>query len=183
MKEIEWLLKDTEINEITNNYEWDWVWLKLADNGLTSPTDAFNKFLHCRFEYFDYDCPKCGLVDKHYELSFECWKCKECGNKFTVTSCTFIDNTKIEYYKWWRFCYLLGDLKITNSHVIAHDLQLTQKTAWWMLDSVRTARKETTEKKFVNGQEILVFNHSFEILELLLKRKDQPTLKFKQNIP
>lgn len=175
----EWLLSDADFGLITNNHEWDWVVDKLISNGITSPTDALNRFKYTRFEYSYEDCPKCGLSAPHYRLRDEdVWKCKGCGRNFTITACTYMDNTKLEYYQWFRFCYLLGALKITNSSVIAQDIGVTQKTAWWMLDTVRKARKENTERKFVNGNEVLVFDHLYQPLELLLIRKNQPPINF-----
>lgn len=182
MKDLDWLFDDSDYNLITNNNEYDWVFMKLRDNGITSPSDSLDTFKYIRFEYSYEDCPKCGLVDKHYKLSFDCWKCKGCENKFTITSCTYLNNTKLEYYQWFRFCYLLGNLKITNSCNIAQDIKVTQKTAWWMLDTVRTARKENTEQKFKNGAEVLTFNHFYDIVELLLKRKEQPEIHFNEQL-
>lgn len=164
-----WLITNAELREISNDYEWDWVLHKFLDNGITTIEDAFEKIKYTRFEYTNPDCPHCGATDKHYELNSELWKCKKCLKKFTITSGTYIENTKLEYYHIWRFCYLVGDLKIANSRVIAKDLGVTQLTAWRMIDTLRTARKEQSNKKFVNGGEVLVFDHIYEPLELLLK--------------
>jgi len=65
---------------------------------------------------------------------------------------------------------LVGDMKIYNSMTIAHNLEVSQKTAWWMLNKLREARKKTSDHKFVNGQEVLVFKHRYEILDVLLSR-------------
>lgn len=166
-----WLITNAELRLITNDYEWDWVLDKFTRNGIISPEDACWKIYFTRFEYTNVDCPFCKTVDAHYKLNSEAWKCKNCLKSFTITSGTYISNSKLEYYHWWRFAYLIGDMGITNSCVIAKDLGVTQKTAWYMIETLRTARKETSEKKFVNGQEALVFENMYEILELLTMRK------------
>lgn len=171
MENKNWLLSISEFNLMTNNYEWDWVLHKLWGNGITCPEDALMNISSARFIYTDPDCPFCGKIDKHYKLNSELWKCrnKTCYKKFTLTSGTYIADTKLEYSQWWRFAYLIGDLKITNSHVIAKDLDVTQLTAWRMIDTLRTARKESTKKKFVNGNEVLVFESRYDVLDILLR--------------
>lgn len=174
--EYNWLLEDSDLKLITNDYEFNWAWTKLVDNGVTSPSDARSFIEIMRFEYGYPDCPKCGCIDNHYKISFEAWKCKNCGLNFSITAQTYIDNTKLEYYMWFRFSYLIGGIGLTNSNAIARDLKVTQKTAWGMIETLRTARKETSQEKFKTGSEVLMFNHLYEPLELLLKRKNQPPL-------
>lgn len=149
MENRNWLLSISEFNLITNNYELDWVLNKLNDNGITSPEDALMRISSARFTYpRGTDCPFCGTVDSHYQLNSECYKCRnrKCYKKFSITSGTYLNDTKLEYSQWWRFAYLIGDMKITNSAVIAKDLGVTQKTSWWMINTLRTARKETSKK-------------------------------------
>jgi len=167
-----WLISNADLRLISNDYEFDWTIDKLFSNGIISPEDAYWKMYCMRFEYADnLDCPFCKAIDKHYALNNELWKCKNCAKNFTITSRTYIDNTKLEYYHWVRFGYLIGELKITNSCVIAKDLDITQKTAWNMIETLRIARKETSNKKFVNGNEVLTFKHIYEPLKLLMKLK------------
>jgi len=116
MESLDWLLTDADLRSITDNYESDWACEIFFTNGITTPEDAFDRFLFMRFEHYpNTDCPKCGYVDKHTKIGFELWKCNNCYLNFSLTSGTYLDNTKIEYYKWFRFCYLLGTLGLTNS--------------------------------------------------------------------
>lgn len=176
-----WLISNADLQLITNDYEWDWVLAKFIDNGITSPEDAYWKLRTSRFEYTNPDCPFCEVIDKHYELNSECWKCKSCLKKFTITSGTYIENSKLDYYHWWRFAYLMGELKITNGGVIANDLELTHKTVWGMIETVRVSRKQTSDKKFVNGNEVLVFKNIYEVIDLLIKRKPKSVVIKKLN--
>lgn len=168
----DWLLSDDDFKRACCKDECtiDWMLNLMWNNGITSPEDSENKFELNRFKYGYPDCPYCGTIDSHYFLHSNQWKCKKCYGKFSITCGTYIDNTKLKFYHWWRFCYLIGSLKITNSSVIAKDLCITQLSAWRMIDTLRTARKENTKTKFVNGQEILVFNDCYEVLDLLVKR-------------
>ena len=93
---------------------------------------------------WEIDCSHCGNFDKHYNIEELCliddfdlswrYKCKECSKKFSVTSGTYLDNHKLPVEYWWRTAYLLGDFNIeVNSKWLANDLQLTQKTTYYML--------------------------------------------------
>jgi transposase-like protein len=166
------------MKEITNNYEHDWVTDKFRDNGITNPDLAFWALYGLRFEYCSPDCSFCGRVDNHWKINNEIWKCKSCRKKFSLTSGTYIENNKLEHYHWWRFCYLIAELKIKNSCAIANDLGITQKTAWKMINLLRMARKETAVIKFKNGQEILAFKHLYEPLEILISLKVKPEINF-----
>lgn len=166
-----WLISTAELREVTNDYKWDWVRAKFNDNGIISPEDALFKIHGVRFKYFNEDCPFCKSIDKHYESNSELWKCKRCSKKFTITSRTYLDGSKLAYYHWYRFAYLVAELEITNSSFIAKDLDISQKTAWGMLDLLRRTRKETT--KFTNGSSVFNFENLYEILELLLTFKKE----------
>ncbi len=173
-KKLKWLISNEDFDTITNGGEYDWVMEVFNENGMTSEDDSFWKFYYTRFEYCWPDCPKCGTSSKdHYVLGKESWQCRnsKCRHKFTISSGTYLDNTRIEWHRWFRFAYLIGEMGVTNSCVIARDLQVTQKTAWWMINTLRTARKETSETKFVNGQEVLVFGNHWLVIETLLQRK------------
>lgn len=182
-KEIRWLLYDEDFKELTNTDKYsEWALFIMWNNGITSPEDSQAKIELARFQHSNPDCPFCGAIQEHYVLGSDQYKCKKCLVKFSMTSRTFIHDTKLEYHIWWRFAYLVGDMKITNSQVIAKDLGVTQKTSWGMIKTLRTARKRTSDHKFANGQEVLVFNHLHEVLEVLLKQditlkeKEEPEL-------
>lgn len=167
-----WLLSNEDFVDLTDVHKHnEWALFILWDNGITSPEDSYNKIRDSRFQYSFPDCSFCGEMDKHYVLSTDQWKCKKCSSKFSITSGTYLDNIKLEYHTWLRFAFLVGEMKITNSCTIANDLGVTQKTAWEMLETLRKARKETSDKKFVNGQQVLVFNHIHDVLDILVKIK------------
>lgn len=170
LPKLKWLFSDGDFKEMwsSDNEENDWLLMSLWDNGITSPEDAKCRIELQRFEYTTKDCPKCGNMDNHY-ITTRGWKCKKCAHKFTITSGTYLDNTKLELYYWWRFAYLIGDMKITNSNVIAKDLGITQSSSWFMIETLRNARKQMSDKNFVNGQKVLAFNSLWDVIEVLMK--------------
>lgn len=173
-----WLLSNKDFKQLTNvDHIDEWLLFIFWDNGITSPNDSYIKLHLARFQYTNLDCSFCGALDKHYVLNTGQWKCKKCFRTFSLTSGTYIENTKLGCHMWWRFSFLIGEKKVTNSSTIAHDLGLTQKTTWGMIETLRRARKETSDKKFLNGQEALSFNNIHEVIDVLLKSRTKSTPK------
>lgn len=175
-----WLLSNEDFREFANTDKFgEWGLFVLWENGITCPDDAEMKIEMARFQEF-YDCPFCGNTEGAYKLNTQQYKCKKCLRKYSFTSGTYIENTKLECHFWWRFAFLIGDMKITNSQTIAHDLGVSQKTSWGMIEVLRKARKEISKKQFTNGASVLSFNHSNEVLDILLslvKNNDKPVDK------
>lgn len=169
-----WLISDKHLKEITNNYENDWALMVFRDNGIISPEDARDLVSCVRFKHVWEDCPFCGTVEKHYRLAHDLLKCKSCFKKFSVTTGTFIEKTKIELHDWWRFSYLIGEMKIINSLQISRDLCVTQKTAWNMIDTLKRSRKQQHDGFFPNGTSILSFKNEYEVLDILFTLKNKP---------
>ena len=83
-------------------------------------------------------CPHCN-ADKPY-VTNRGYKCsnKECHKKFTVTVGTIFENGKIPLRYWYAAIYLCTNHKKgISSHQLARDLDITQKTAWFILHRVR----------------------------------------------
>lgn len=89
-------------------------------------------------------CPHCGNVGAYLtNRGFKC-KAKECQKKFTVTTGTVLENTKIDLRLWFATIYLAtAHKKGISSHQLSRDLNITQKTAWFLLHRVREMFKNT----------------------------------------
>jgi len=83
-------------------------------------------------------CPHCGHVGAYVtNRGFKC-KAKECGKKFTVTTGTIFENTKISLRTWFAAMYLCtAHKKGVSSLQLSRDLNITQKTAWFLLHRIR----------------------------------------------
>lgn len=173
---MRWLISEEDLGLLTNNYEYDVFLEMLLDNGIISANYAKIKMQFIRFPD-DPQCDKCGIGSTAYELSSNQFQCKNCRHRFSITSRTYIDNTKLELHYWWRFAFLIGELKLKSSRAIAADLELTQKTTWLMINTLRFARKQLTDKKFVNGQELDTYKDQYEVLSLLLSIVKNPDVQ------
>jgi transposase-like protein len=83
-------------------------------------------------------CPHCGNVGAYVtNRGFKC-KAKECHKKFTVITGTIFENTKISLRLWFAAMYLCtAHKKGVSSLQLGRDLNITQKTAWFILHRIR----------------------------------------------
>lgn len=89
-------------------------------------------------------CPFCG-VDKVPYKTNRGYKCsdKDCGKKFTVKVGTIFENSKIPFRVWFGAIFLATNHKKGISSLqLASDLNITQKTAWFVLHRVREMLKQ-----------------------------------------
>ena len=85
-------------------------------------------------------CPHCGCTH-----IYECgngdnqFKCAHCHKRFSCLVGTIFENTKLPLQKWFMAMYLISSHKNgISSHQLARDIEVTQKTAWYILHKVRT---------------------------------------------
>ena len=82
-------------------------------------------------------CPYCGSTHCH-QCADGRYICKGCQNKFSVLVGTIFENTKISLRKWFMAMYLISSHKKgISSCQLARDINVTQKTAWFILHKVR----------------------------------------------
>lgn len=94
-------------------------------------------------------CPHCGSIsDKHHRLKTQgtfngLYKCKDCRKRFTVTVGTMFEGSHITLLKWFYAIYVfLSHKKGISSTQLSKDINVTQKTAWFILARIRCNMKE-----------------------------------------
>ena len=79
------------------------------------------------------------------------WNCYECKSSFNVLSKTIFQKTKIPLQKWFLgIALVLNAKKSLSSCQLARDLDLNQKSAWYMKMRIREAMVEDSET-FLHG--------------------------------
>lgn len=77
-------------------------------------------------------------TSKVYNCAGNKYRCKNTGKYFNVRTSTLFDNTKIALQTWFVAIYLItGHKKGISSLQLSRDLNVTQKTAWFMLQRIR----------------------------------------------
>ena len=88
-------------------------------------------------------CPlNCGSVAVAYMPKRHRWYCRDCKGQFTVKRGTIFEDSPIGFDKWLPAIWLVASNRNgVSSCEIARALQVTQKTAWFMLHRIREAMK------------------------------------------
>lgn len=94
-------------------------------------------------------CPYCQS-DRVNELKGKTkrYKCYGCRKQFGVRVGTIFHDSKISLRKWF-FAFISFDSFGKNSHQLARDLKVTQKSAWFILDRIEkvySCKPPTIEK-------------------------------------
>lgn len=86
-------------------------------NGIVSPFDPASKVYKCK--------------DNKY-------RCKNTGKYFNVKTNSMFDNTKVELQKWFLAIWIVCSYKKGISSIqLSKEINVTQKTAWFMLQRIR----------------------------------------------
>lgn len=77
---------------------------------------------------------------KVYKCAGNRYKCKNTGKYFNVKVGTILEDTKIPLQKWFMSLYIFSSHeKGISSHQLAKDIDVTQKSAWFLLHRLRYA--------------------------------------------
>ena len=101
------------------------------DGHVVSPFDASSKVYVCKGHKF---------------------KCKNTNRYFTVKTGTIFEDTKIPLQKWFMALYIFSSHKKgISSHQLARDIDVTQKTGWFLLHRLRYAFAHPNFRAVVSG--------------------------------
>jgi transposase-like protein len=92
-------------------------------------------------------CPTCGSKDVRFMASRRIWQCRTNHPKrqFSVKVGTVFEDSPLGLDKWLPAVWLLTNCKNgVSSCELARDLNVTQKTAWFMLHRIRLAMQDET---------------------------------------
>lgn len=88
------------------------------------------------------ECPHCEsdrVAPKQVHGKSGRWNCHTCKSSFNVLSGTVFQGTQIPLTKWFMAIYLMGDAKKSlSSCQMARYLDLTQPSAWYMMQRIRS---------------------------------------------
>jgi hypothetical protein len=99
-------------------------------------------------------CPTCGNKDVIFLRSRRIWKCKtkHTRQQFSVKVGSIFEDSPIGLDKWFTAIWLIANCKNgVSSYEIARDLDVTQKTAWFMLQRIRLAMQSGSFEKMSGG--------------------------------
>jgi transposase-like protein len=112
---------------------------------------AINYFKAIRWRNGEF-CPYCGH-DKLYPFKDgKTWKCAQCRDRFSIRVGTIFEDSKIPLRKWLAaIWFITSHKKGIASTQLAKDLDVTQKTAWFMLHRLRHAARTRSFNRPLRG--------------------------------
>jgi len=101
-------------------------------------------------------CPHCGSVRTVEAKTDKMpYRCKDCRKRFSVRTNSVLADSNIPLRKWITAIYLLDtNLKGVSSLKLASDLDVTQKTAWFLAHRIRQSYSGQTQAKLSGPIEI-----------------------------
>ena len=88
-------------------------------------------------------CPRCGSTETTATRNTLPYWCPFCRRRFSVTSGTALERTRMPLQKWAIAIYqYVTNLKGVSSMKLHRDLGITQKSAWYVLHRLRLAFDE-----------------------------------------
>ena len=100
-------------------------------------------------------CPRCGgveTIEAHGDMPY--W-CPACRRYFSVRIGTALERSKVPLRKWAYAIYLeMTSLKGISSMKLHREINVTQRTAWFMLHRIREVWKAEREGLFAGPVEV-----------------------------
>jgi len=98
-------------------------------------------------------CPYCGSIEvgrKDDGDRIGRWNCYGCKSSFNVLAGTIFQKTKVPLQKWFLAIALILDAKKSiSSHQLSRNLDLNQKTSWFV--AMRIRRAMLLDEKLLQG--------------------------------
>ncbi len=102
-------------------------------------------------------CGRCGCVDTRENPNSKpmpYW-CRGCKSYFSARTGTVIEKSRLPIRKWvFAIYFYVTSLKGVSSMKLHRDLEITQKSAWFMLHRLRDAWKESGLEEFIGPVEV-----------------------------
>ena len=93
------------------------------------------------------ECPHCGSKNvqtgaKHKSMPYRC-RSKECAKRFSAKTGTVMESSKLGFQVWMIATYLLStSLKSVSSMKLHRDMNINQRSAWFLAHRLRVALAE-----------------------------------------
>src|SRR5262245_32271171 len=84
-------------------------------------------------------CSRCSSTDVSFLNTRRLWKCRECQKQFSAKVGTIFEDSPVGLEKWLPVLWMLVNGERVSSYELARTLDVTQKTAWFMLHRIRLA--------------------------------------------
>jgi len=110
----------------------------------SDPDRCFEYAKKLRFPEGNVTCPRCGSAENYFIKTRKLWLCRGCNKQFTLKVGTIFEDSALGLDKWMTAYWMLCNCKNGVSSMEIHrTLGITQKSAWFMLQRLRLAMKDS----------------------------------------
>lgn len=120
--------------------------------------NTFNSEEACREHLFKirwpngFQCSKCGNTTYYFISTRNHYECTACHYQVSVIVGTVMERTHIKLEKWFWAIYLIGrDKRGISAVMLANELEISYKAAWYMLHRIRKAMKDRDSEYLLAG--------------------------------
>ncbi|MXO72255.1 IS1595 family transposase [Alteraurantiacibacter buctensis] len=115
-------------------------------------------------------CPHCGSVDRITKVKANpakrirvgLWRCGNCKGQFTVKVGTVFEHARIPLHKMLQAVYLItSSKKGVSAHQLHRTLEITYKSAWFLMHRVREAMRDGNLAPFGGNGGIVEVDETF----------------------
>src|SRR5262249_49275510 len=97
-------------------------------------------------------CPFCSCNQTSFLTTRKSWQCKSCAKQFSIKTGTIFQGSPLPLDKWLVGIWLLTNAKNgISSYELAASLVVSQQTAWFMGQRIRS-RRETASITKLSGR-------------------------------
>lgn len=97
-------------------------------------------------------CPHCKSVKTYPRKNRGGYRCGDCKKDFSVRTGTIFENSRLPLHKWLFAIYMVVTArKGTSSLQISKELDITQKSAWFLLQRIREACNSDSGASLLSG--------------------------------
>jgi transposase-like protein len=107
--------------------------MKVFDN----ENDCIEYFKQLRWKN-GVECPFCNSHSVYHFSDKERFKCKECKKIFSFKVGSVFENSRLPLMKWFKAINIIITRPQVSSVKLAEELDITQKTAWMMMDKFKS---------------------------------------------
>jgi len=120
--------------------------------GLPDEQAAIDHFTAIRWKDGAF-CPYCGSLRVYHFSDKKTHKCGDCRQRFSIKVGTIFEDSKLPLRTWMpAVWYVTSHKKSISSVQLAKDLDVTQKTAWFMMHRLRHAARTRSFNRPLGGE-------------------------------
>jgi transposase-like protein len=98
-------------------------------------------------------CPYCGSTKVYHFSDKRTHKCGDCRQRFSIKVGTIFEDSKLALRRWYIAVWMItSHKKGIGSVLLAKDLKITQKSAWFVMHRLRFAARTKSFNRPPKGE-------------------------------